>query len=349
MVGFVAEVPAGALADRYSRRGILAGGAVLQACGYGLWLLVPSFAGFAGGFVLWGVAGALTSGTVEALLYDGLAATGAEESYPTVYGRVEAAGLLVQLPAAGCASVLFSFGGYPLVGWVSVGWCLATAALAFRLPRQAPPDPAEPQSSVDTPAAGPDRSLVGPLKRLAHTLRTGLVDTLTRPSLRNAVMLVAALGGMDAVEEYFPVMAAGWGVPEAWVPVAVLSIPLAGAAGAMLGSAAGGVGRRALAAGLLGSALALAAAAGLHRPAGLAAVALFYALYRMVLVVVDARLQERIASSPRATATSVASLGTELASLGLFAAWASGGVPAVALLFSALAAVLPRLLRPPVR
>jgi hypothetical protein len=81
-------------------------------------------------------------------------------------------------------------------------------------------------------------------------------------------------------------------------------------------------------------------------PAGVAAVAAFYGGYRAVLVVVDARLQERIASRSRATVTSVAGLGTELATFGVYAAWAAGGAPLLAAAGLLIAVALPRLLRP---
>ena len=56
---FVLEVPSGAWADTYSRRKLLVLGALISALGYAAWITVPSFAGFALGFVLWGVAGVL--------------------------------------------------------------------------------------------------------------------------------------------------------------------------------------------------------------------------------------------------------------------------------------------------
>src|SRR5687767_13885127 len=76
-VGITAEVPLGALADRCSRRSSMVAGALFQGLGYVLWASLPGFAGFAAGFVLWGVGGALVSGAQEALLYDGLVAAGA--------------------------------------------------------------------------------------------------------------------------------------------------------------------------------------------------------------------------------------------------------------------------------
>jgi hypothetical protein len=61
-------------------------------------------------------------------------------------------------------------------------------------------------------------------------------------------------------------------------------------------------------------------------------VAVFYSLYNAVLVVAQARLQDRIASRYRATLTSVAGLGIEATSLLVFAAWAVGGAVAAAVL-----------------
>ena len=151
-------------------------------------------------------------------------------------------------------------------------------------------------------------------------------EALHSPALRVLVLAVALIGGLDAIEEYFPVLAGDWGVPTAAVPVAVLVISLAGAAGAALGGRADRLrgGHPARAARGRGGA-ACAAAALWARPAALVAVAVFYALYLAVLVVAEARLQEpdrerRTARrSPR-----VAGLGIELASLLVFAAWAVG-------------------------
>ena len=133
-VGIVAEVPSGAVADRWSRRSCLGAAGILHAAAFAVWMLVPTFGGFAAGFAVWSIGGALVSGAQEALLYDSLAAVGEQERYVHVQGRVTAAGLIAQLPAAGAAAVLVAVGGFPLVGWVSVGVCLAGAGLAARLP-----------------------------------------------------------------------------------------------------------------------------------------------------------------------------------------------------------------------
>ncbi|MDN5917380.1 MAG: MFS transporter, partial [Pseudonocardia sp.] len=137
-VGIVAEVPSGALADRWSRRGsLVASGSVIGA-GFAIWTVLPTFAGFTAGFVLWGLGAALASGALEALLYDGLDAVGETESYPRVNGALNAIAQLAQIPAGLAAGALYELGGYPLVGWVSVGCCLASSIPALFLPEPRP-------------------------------------------------------------------------------------------------------------------------------------------------------------------------------------------------------------------
>jgi hypothetical protein len=309
LTGFLAEVPTGALADRWSRRGSLVLAGVLQAGAFALWTAFPEPASFAAGLVVWGIGGALMSGAAEALVYDGLTAVGAGGSYLRVSGWMRAAELLVQVPTALAAAGLFALGGYSLVGWVSVGCCLGAAALALRFP--------EPPRTVEEGDG---------------TVRTALAETLRSPVLRIAMLAVGLIGGLDAVEEYFPVLAADRGVPVAAVPFAVLGISLAGGLGAALADRIGRLPEAALPLLLAVAVGCLGVAAAASGPLALAAVAGFYALYLGVLVVAEARLQDRIDSARRATLTSVAALGIELAGLLVFAAWALGGLGAIALL-----------------
>ena len=201
-VGVTAEVPAGALADRFGRRRAIVAGCLLQASGFALWIALPGWSAFVAGFVLWGLGGAVDSGALEALLYDALP----REAFPAVLGRVTAAELLAMLPAAGLAWLLFSAGGYAFAGWVSVGFCIGSALLARALPEPAPPaDPADAASSEPG---------------YLELLRAGVVEAVTRPAVRYPLLAVALLTGIDAFEEYFPVLADGLAVPTAWVGAA---------------------------------------------------------------------------------------------------------------------------------
>lgn len=312
LVAIVAEVPTGGLADRFSRRGALVASGVLQGAGYALWVTLPGYSGFAAGFLLWGVGGTFASGALEALVYDALTAAGACEQYALVYGRITGVGLLAQLPGAAAATVLFSSGGYAAVGWASVGCCLAGAGVAWRLPEIRP---------VQLARGGEGDDAMGANLGYFTVLRDGLVEAVAQPAVRAAVVAVAVLGAIDGLEEYFPLLAHGWGVPTSLVPVSTIGIPLVGAAGAAMAGRASGLRPRGLVVALGAAALAATAAGVLSRPAGLTGIALAYGLYRLVLVVSDIALQHRIVGPARATVTSAASLCTDLAAIVIYAIW----------------------------
>jgi predicted MFS family arabinose efflux permease len=328
VVAVVAEVPSGALADRYSRRAALVAAGVLQALAYASWITIPTFAGFAAGFVLWAVGGSLTSGAFQALLHDGLAHAGEGRRYGAVLGRAEAAALAIQVPVAGAASVLAAAGGFTLAGWVSVGTCLGAAALAATLP--------------DHRVADDDGE--GERGYLA-TLVCGVREAAGAAAVRGAVVAVAVLTAFEGLEEYSPLLAAGWGVPVGAIPLALLAVPLAGAAGSALAGRVTGARTGTLTFALGVAAFALGVAAVLGRPAGIAGFALFYGLWRLVLVVADVRLQQRITGPSRATVTSVAGLASELSVVLLFGAWAVGGIAVATVLALVTALTVPRLLR----
>ena len=292
-MGVVAEVPSGALADRFGRRAAVVAAGILQAAGYLTWIALPGFPGFAAGFVLWGLGAAMASGAFEALLYDGLAAAGEADRYARVLGRVEAAGLAVQVPIAGAATALFAAGGYTLAGVVSVATSLGAAAVAATLPDVRP-------GAVRAGEAGE-------LGYLA-TLRAGVDEAAGSPPVRAAVLGVAAITAFDGLEEYFPLLAAEWGVPTEVIPTALVAIPLAGALGAALGGRAALLGPVGITLMLLAAVGSLAAAGLVAHPAGIVGVTIFYGLYRLAVVIADTRLQERIDGPARATDVTVLAL-----------------------------------------
>ena len=124
------EVPAGILADRWSRRNMLALATVLQGVCFIIWFFAHSFFLFALGFVFWGIAGAFVSGTEEGLIYDNLKSDGKEEHFTKVYGKAHFyanAGTIAGIASAG---VIVHFISIPVIALLSAGICFVNAVLA---------------------------------------------------------------------------------------------------------------------------------------------------------------------------------------------------------------------------
>ena len=180
-------------------------------------------------------------------------------------------------------------------------------------------------------------------------MRAGVSEAVSTPALRALVLVVALLTGLAALEEYFTLLAFDWGVPVEAIPVAALAIPLAGAAGtwwmAHRSPTRGAFAARTLALALGGGAVLLAVSQWFGRPAGLAGVAVFYGLYRVVLVAVNTRLQDAITGPARATVNSVAGLLSELSAIAIYGLWALDGLAPITALIMLLAVVMPWALR----
>ncbi|MGW0987535.1 MFS transporter [Streptomyces sp. NPDC002486] len=304
VTGVVLEVPSGAWADAMSRRRLLWIGPLLTATGFALWVAVPSYGAFAAGFVLWGAGGALGSGALEALVYDELDRLGAADRYAPVMGRARAARLLGTVAATGLAGPVLAEGGYTAVGAASLLACVLTAVTATRFP--------EHRTRPGTTGDG-----------WATTLRTGLAEVRRDRSVRGALLLVPAVAAVwGALDEYTPLLVRDIGVAETTVPYLVMLIWAAVTVGSLLAGPAERLGTRGLSALLAGGALALAVGAASRSLAGIALVGLAFAAFQLAEVLADVRLQHRIDESRRATLTSVASLGTELATIATFGVYA---------------------------
>ncbi|MFD5861430.1 MFS transporter [Streptomyces chartreusis] len=310
VTGVLLEVPSGAWADAVSRRRLLWIGPLLTAAGFALWVAVPSYWAFAAGFVLWGAGGALGSGALEALVYDELDRLGAADRYAGVMGRSRAARLLGTVSSIGLAGPVFARGGYEAVGAASFVACVLTAAVATRLP--------EHRVRAETGDDG-----------WAKTLRTGLAEVRGDRSVRGALLLVPAVAAVwGALDEYTPLLVRDIGVAEATVPYLIMLIWAGVTLGSLLTGPAERLGTTGLAALLAAGALALAVGAAARSLAGIALVSLAFAVFQLAEVLADVRLQHRIDESRRATLTSVASLGTELATVVTFGGYALLGTEA---------------------
>src|SRR5690606_38258333 len=106
------------------------------------------------------------------------------------------------------------------------------------------------------------------------------------------------------------------------VPYLLLLIWAGATVGSLLAGEGERLGSRGLAVLLAGAGLALVLGAADRTPWGLVLVALAFGGFQAATVLADARLQRRVEDSGRATLTSVAGLGTELATVGAFGVYA---------------------------
>ncbi|MEV6962145.1 MFS transporter [Streptomyces sp. NPDC051207] len=307
VTGLLLEVPSGAWADACSRRLLLCLGPLLTAAGFALWVLVPSYGAFALGFVLWGAGGALGSGALEALVHEELDRLGEAGRYARVMGRARAAGQIGVMASMALGGPLFALGGYPLVGAASVLACLLAAATATRFPEHRTPADDD----------GGDDGWVA-------TLRAGLAEARGDRRVRGALLLVPAVAAVwGALDEYTPLLVRDTGVADETVPCLLLLIWTGATAGGLLAGPAERLGRAGLAGLLACAALALAAGAALGTPAALVLVGVAFGGFQLATVLADARLQERVGDARRATLTSVAGLGTEVATIAVYLPYAA--------------------------
>ncbi|HEX5198665.1 MAG TPA: MFS transporter [Actinoplanes sp.] len=317
VVSFVFEVPSGALADMWSRRGLYAIGELLTAAGYALWLIWPHFPGFALGFVLWGLGGALASGSLEALVYDQVG-----DDYAKIIGRAGTIGILATLAATLLAAPLLSAGGYRLVGIASIAVVTLGGLLALRLPDRR-------TKAIDRTGEQVDDRKTGTYREL---LTAGLRESVRDRSTLLAVAIAALLPGFTALDEYLPLLARDLGAPTAGVPVIYALVALAMAAGSALAT------RRIASMPLIvaTSAALIAGGALIPHRAGMIPVAVAFGLLQYAMIRAETRLQEAITGPARSTVLSVSGFGAEVFAVLLYAGF---GLPLALPLLFALAAI----------
>lgn len=203
------EIPSGVLGDRVNRKLYIGCGALVSGSGYLVWLFWPSLPGFALGFVLWSLGGAIRSGTLEALLYDCLKAQGQTAQFSRYYGRgvaASGAGVVVAMALGGIAASE----GFTLPLVLSALAPAGSALLIFSMPSpgsgsQTAMGEAEPDALH--PEALGTEELPREAGGLFTTLRSALDDMRgaaggERHLLRIAAMGVFLVGVPQVLDEY---------------------------------------------------------------------------------------------------------------------------------------------------
>lgn len=296
----LAEIPSGALADRYSRRNLLVIAQLIRVSGYLMWIVFPTFYGFAAGLVLWGIGHAFKSGAFEALVYDELKAVGNEKHYARIMGRGESLSLFFGLGSTLAATPVFIWFGYPGILWGSIIAVTLSAFAALSLPNRPL------QKKVGT------HSYAG----LIHEAARSIART---PSLLKLIVFGVFIGMLFRVfDEYTSLIIKESGISVEWIPItsALVFMPviligfiayrfekLRGATFVTALSVAGII--------LIASAL----TGGLS---GLALFSLFLLLLKLTQIIFNSKVQHAIASSTRATVTSFNAFGVEIAAVGGF-------------------------------
>lgn len=318
LTALVLEVPSGAWADVVPRRLLLAFGPGLHALGFAAWILLPTYAGFALGFVLWGAGSAVISGTLEALVYDELAAVGATASYAGLMGFAGSASTLGVLSATFLAAPLYALGGYALVAWSSVAAAVAQGLLALSLP-------SAPVVAEADEIEGPDEP--GPASiaaRYIGMLRAGLREVTRATVVRHAVLITAFIYGLNTHDEYFSLVAQEKGAAVTAVALLVGITSVGEAIGTALAGRSVRMRNPTMAALLVLAAALFAGGSAVGGGLGFLGLAVASGIHNNLIVVNEARLQDTIEGPARATVTSVNGLLTELVAIGTFAVYAAG-------------------------
>ena len=341
-VGIVAEVPSGALADRVGRRTSLVIGALVQAVGYACWVVFPGFPGFAAGFVLWGLGSASRRARRRRCCTTGWPRWAPRSTTPGSRAGWARPGWPCRCRRPGSRPCCSSSAAMRRPGGRASLRASARPLLAARLPgrRQAAAAPAIASLVESAPGTPADDSAAVP----HGSPRTVVPGDTARGRRGGRRPAAAPAGGARLRPALRPRRVRG--VLPARRPRPA-DLDRGGAHGAAGHPARRCTGRRA---GWSGEPARRRSARGRARRRRRAArgsrrrsrirwrsrgVALFYGLYRAVLVVADARLQERITGPARATVTSVANVVAELPSFAVYAAWAVGGTAAMTVLVAA--------------
>jgi hypothetical protein len=275
-------------------------------------MVFPTYLGFAAGFVAWGVSGALMSGTFEALVYDELAAQDSTACYARLMGWASSSAMTASLVATAVAAPLFAWGGYELVGWISVCVALGHTALAAGLP-SAP--------AIERREAAASAGMAG---RYLAMLKAGLAEVARGPRVRHLVLIASVMVALTAYDEFFPLMMRESGISTGTIPLVLAVIVMAQAVGTALDGRTEHMAARTMAWSLAVAVAAISAGGLAGGYAGFGAIALGYGLINNLVIVAEARLQHSIESGARATVTSVAGVTTEVVSITIFGAVALG-------------------------
>lgn len=278
------EIPSGAWADRYSRRNLLIVSEILTGIGFLNWFYFQNFTGFAVGFVLWGAAMAITSGTFQALLYDELAAQKKQKLYTRILGKTESLSFFaIYLTTLGAAAALYS--GYGLIVVLSLTAKIAAIISLLLLPN------VKARKSVD--------------ESILASIHRGAKIAFSNPQIIKLFIIGGFLGIIfETLREYDALFLKDLGIPDTSIPLFFALMGPATVIGSYIAYKLERWKEWSLMLFLIASGTSLVLANYVSTIASVAALTFFLFSIKALNTVYAARLQHALESTLRATITS---------------------------------------------
>ena len=302
----ILELPSGILADRWSKKGIVAIGMALKSLCFILWAISPSFWAAALGFILWGCQGALVSGAHQALLYETLKTENLEAEYEDTIGLSGAVEMVTISIAMVTGAAIYAMSPTLALGLSALSAAAASVtALTFR------------ERKVERSASSRLSSFVAELKDCVGTKT--VLGLLAAACLAGAAYgTVDEFDGLWAVERY--------SVPIAWIGVwGATRVGLQGLGGLIAGRLSRLLGKGRMRGALAAAGTFFVASAFLPGFWGLPLYFSYFFLMAALSVMFESRLQEAAEDSSRASLLSLASLLLTLVAILLAPALGAAG------------------------
>jgi MFS family permease len=296
LTDIITNVPLGVLADKFPRKWLLALGPLIEAAGFFVWFALPTYDGFAAGFILWGISWAIIDGTFEAFLYDELKAASMENKYVRIAGRAGSFALISNFAATVIASLAILL-GYGFVTGASIAALIFACATALTLP-----DTKRIENVDNT--------------KYFAMLSEGIQEAIHNRVLLEVILLGSIIGSIyGSLDEYTPLFFHQVGYSRSIVALIVAATILAAALGSFIAHRYEHFGARSFMLLLLLSGILLIGTARLLGLSAIILMIIFTFIIKLLGTVYDGKVQHSITGNLRATVTSVSIFGIEVFSL----------------------------------
>jgi hypothetical protein len=248
---------------------------------------MPNFLGYAIGFVLWGIKGAFTSGTFEALVYDELKANKQEKRYLKVNGVIQSLHYFAFIFAGIGASLAIKY-GYNFVLSISIVSLIISSISIVLLP-----------SAIKTESTGE--------KNYFKLLKEGVRNAVKIPSILKIIIFASLANAFfGALDEYWSIFASIVGVSKQGLGIFFVFYGLVQAVASLIAYKFESVSSRFFSLLFLLNGLLLIIGVYMSNMSSLLLVLLFNFLFELVYSVSSSQLQHIIPSEKvRATVTSL--------------------------------------------